>query len=172
MKKVLSIFLATVLCFCMVACGGEKPAETPVETPVETNDNYTQIGTSAYSVILPEGYAEGEDEFDEDQIAYYFKDDQSVDFDVYQWDKDGKYTLAEEAEFYANEYGVTAEAVEINGISGMKYTTKEIYEESEYTVANYMFEDEKSIIELCFWTVDTEEEYKAIEEILGTLKKN
>ena len=157
MKKVLSLILLVVLCFSLAACG---------------NDKYTQIGTSEFSIILPEGYAATEDDFDEDQIAYYFKDDQSIDFDVYQWDKEGKYTLKEEAEYFASEYNATAEEIEINGISSMKYISKEVFDDNEYTVVNYMFEDEKNIIELSFWTIDTEEEYKAVEEIIGTIKKN
>ena len=163
MKKVLSIILMAVLCLGMVACNGAGE---------EAVDNYTKIGTSEFSIIIPDGYAETEDDFDEDQIAYYFKDDQSIDFDVYQWDKEGKYTLKEEAEFFASEYDTTPEEVEINGISGMKYVSKETYEGKEYTVVNYMFEDEKSIIELVFWTIDTEEEYKAVDEIINTIKKN
>ena len=157
MKKILVFLLLVVLCFCMAACSGDK---------------YTKIGTSEFAIILPDGYAETEDEFDEDQIAYYFKDDQSIDFDVYQWDKEGKYNLKEEAEYFASEYNATAEEVEINGISGMKYISKEVFDDNEYTVINYMFEDEKSIVELSFWTIDTEEEYKAVEEIIGTIKKN
>ena len=131
-----------------------------------------KIWTSEYSIILPEGYDETEDEFDEDQIAYYFKDDQSIDFDVYQWDKEGKYTLKEEAAYFASEYNTTAEEIEINGISGMKYISKEVFDDNEYTVVNYMFEDEKSIIELSFWTIDTEEEYKAVDKIINTIKRN
>ena len=157
MKKILAFILLVVLCFCMVACSGNK---------------YTKIGTSEYSIILPAGYAATEDEFDEDQIAYYFKDAQSIDFDVYQWDKEGKYTLKEEAEYFASEYNATAEEIEINGISGMKYISKEVFDDNEYTVVNYMFEDEKSIVELSFWTIDTEEEYKAVDEIIGSIKKN
>ena len=164
MKKILAFILLVVLSLSLVACGGDKPAQM--------DDNYTQIGTSEFSIILPEGYAETEDDFEEDQIAYYFKDDQSIDFDVYLWDKEGKYTLNEEAEYFASEYNATAEEIEINGISGMKYISKEVFDDNEYTVANYMFEDEKSIIELSFWTIDTEEEYKAVDEIIGTIKKN
>ena len=164
MKKILAFVLLLVFCFSMAACTGSENATT--------SDEYTKIGTSQFSIILPEGYAMAEDDFDEDQIAYYFKDDESIDFDVYQWDKDGKYTLKEEAEFYAGEYEAVVEEVEINGIKVMKYVSSEIFDESEYTVVNYMFEDEKSIIELCFWTVDTEEEYKAVEEIINTIKKN
>ena len=42
----------------------------------------THLGTSAISIVLPEGYAEVGDNFDEDQVAYYYKDDKSIDFDV------------------------------------------------------------------------------------------
>ena len=157
MKKALAFILLIVLCLSMAACSGDK---------------YTQIGTSEFSIILPEGYVETEDDFEEDQIAYYFKDSESIDFDVYQWDKEGKYTLKEEAEYFAAEYNAVPEEVEFGGISGMKYVSKETFDGNEYTVLNYMFEDEKSIIELCFWTIETEEEYKAVDEIISTIKKN
>ena len=157
MKKLLALILIAVLCFSVVACGGNK---------------YTQIGSSDYSIILPEGYAATNDDYEEDQIAYYFKDVDSIDFDVYQWDKEGKYTLKEEAQYFAAEYNAVPEEIEINGINGMKYVSKETFDDNEYTVVNYMFEDEKNIIELCFWTIDTEEEYKAVDEIINTIKKN
>lgn len=54
----------------------------------------------------------------------------------------------------------------------MKYVSKELYEEHEYTVINYMFEDENSIIELSFWTIGSEEEYADVLEIIETIKKN
>ena len=157
MKKILAFILLVVFCSGMVACGG---------------DQYTKIGTSEFSIILPEGYVATDDDFEEDQIAYYFKDSESIDFDVYQWDKEGKYTLKEEAEYFAAEYNAVPEEVEFGGISGMKYVSKETFDENEYTVLNYMFEDEKSIIELCFWTIDTEKEYKSVDEIISTIKKN
>ena len=135
-----------------------------------SDENYTKIGTSDFSIIIPEGYVQTEDEFDEDQIAYYHKDDQSIDFDVYQWDKE--YTLEQEAEYFASQYDTTPVEVEINGIVGMKYISMEIYGEYEYTVVNYMFEDEDSIIELSFWTVGSEEEFAAVKEIIETIKKN
>lgn len=157
MKKKYFIFLLMLFCLIMTGC---------------SNKNYTKIGTSDFSIIIPEGYVQTDDEFDEDQIAYYHKDDQSIDFDVYQWDKESKYTLEEEAEYFASQYDTTPEKIEINGIVGMKYISKEIYGEYEYTVVNYMFEDEDSIIELSFWTVGSEKEYAAVKEIIETIKKN
>ena len=158
MKKITILTFILVLVLTFSACVSEaKP---------------TQLGTSDLSIVLPKGYAAAEDDFDEDQVAYYYKDDNSVDFDVYQWAKGDEYTLESEANTYAAEYGTTAEAVTVNGINGYKYVSSEDYEGETYTVLNYMFEDSTYIVELCFWTTDTAEEYKAVDEILNTLKKN
>ena len=156
MKKFSKFAFLLASVFALAACGGAKTI---------------QLGTSDFSIVLPEGYASVADDFAEDQVAYFYKDDNSVDFDVYQWVKDSEYTLEEEAQHYASQYDTTAEKIEINGIVGMKYVSQETYEEHEYTVVNYMFEDEDSIIELCFWTVGDEEEYAAISEIIKTIKK-
>ena len=137
-----------------------------------TPANQTQLGDTAYSIVLPEGYVSGEDEFAEDQIAYFYKDDESVDFDVYQWEKGEDFTLESEANHYAAEYGTTAEPVTVNGISGWKYVSVEDYEGLSYTVVNYMFEDDTYILEICFWTIDTEAEYEVVDGILKTLKKS
>ena len=158
MKK-LAIF-ALVLAFAMVlsACGNTvKP---------------TQLGSSDLSIVLPEGYALTEDDFDEDQVAYFYKDDKSIDFDVYQWEKGDRYTLESEANTYATEYGTTAVAVTVNGINGYRYISTEDFKGTTYAVVNYIFEDDVYLVELCFWTAGTAEEFTVIEEILNTLKKN
>ena len=160
MKKmtVLLLVLVSVLALTLSACGQDaKP---------------TKLGTSALSIVLPEGYAATDDEMDEDQIAYYYKDDASMDFDVYQWEKGNQYTLESEAQTYAAAYGAVAEPVTVNGLKGMKYVSQESYEGKDYTVVNYMFEDEVYIVELCFWTVGTAEEYAAVDAILNTIQKN
>ena len=157
MKKIAILTLVLVFVFSLVACGNTKP---------------TQLGTSDFSIVLPEGYASTEDDFDEDQVAYFYKDDNSIDFDVYQWAKGDEFTLASEANRWAAEYGSTAEAVTVNGIDGYKYVSIEDYEGETYTVVNYMFEDDTNIVEICFWTVNTDAEYKAVDEIINTLKKN
>ena len=158
MKKISILTFILVLALALSACGN--------------NAKTIRIGTSAFSIVLPEGYASVEDEMDEDQIAYYYKDDNSIDFDVYQWAKGDEYTLESEANHFATEYGTTAEAVTVNGIKGYKYVSSEEYEGNTYTVVNYMFEDDTNIVEICFWTVDSDAEYKAVDEIINTLKKN
>ena len=158
MKKIAILSLALVFVLALVACGN--------------NAKHTQLGTSDFSIVLPEGYALTEDDFDEDQVAYFYKDDNSIDFDVYQWEKGDEYTLESEANYFAAEYETTTEAVNINGINCMKYVSAEDYEGETYTVVNYMFEDDTNIVELCFWTVGNDAEYAAVDEIINTLKKN
>ena len=157
MKKIVILTLVLVSVLALAACGNAKP---------------TQLGTSAFSIVLPSGYASVEDDFDEDQVAYFFKDDDSVDFDVYQWKKGSEYTLEGEANAYATKYGTTAEAVTVNGLNGWKYVSIEDFEGKTYTVVNYMFEDDTYIVELCFWTDNSEAERAVINEIISTLKKN
>ena len=158
MKKITILTFILALVLTLSACVSEaKP---------------TQLGTSDLSIVLPKGYASAEDDLDEDQVAYYYKDDNSIDFDVYQWAKGDEYTLESEANHFAAEYGTTAEAVTVNGIKGYKYVSTEDYEGNTYTVVNYMFEDDTNIVEICFWTVDSDAEYKAVDEIINTLKKN
>ena len=94
MKKIVAIVLALLTVAALTACGGNNDKE----------NTETQLGTSAMSVVLPEGYAETEDDLDEDQVAYFFKDAESVDFDVYQWAKGNGYVLEEEAAYYAEWY--------------------------------------------------------------------
>ena len=157
MKKIAILTLVLILVLALAACGNTKP---------------TQLGTSDFTIVLPAGYASTEDDFDEDQVAYYYKDDNSIDFDVYQWEKGDEYTLESEVKYFAAEYGVAAEAVTVNGINGWKYVSAEDYEGNTYTVVNYMFEDDTCIVEICFWTVNTDAEYAAVDEIINTLKKN
>ena len=158
MKKIALLALALALVLALAACGN--------------NAKPTQLGTSDFTIVLPTGYAEAKDDMDEDQVAYFYKDDNSIDFDVYQWEKGDEYTLESEANYFAAEYGAVAEAVTVNGINGMKYVSAEDYEGNTYTVVNYMFEDDTYIVEICFWTIDTDAEYKAVDEIINTLKKN
>lgn len=156
MKKIAILTLALVLIFTLIACD-TKP---------------TQLGTSDFSIILPDGYKATEDDFDEDQVAYFYKDDSSIDFDVYQWEKGNQYTLESEAKYFAGEYNTTASAVTVNGINGWKYISTEAFDGKTYTVINYMFEDDTYIVEICFWTVGNDAENADVEEIINTLKKN
>ena len=157
MKKIALLALVLALVMSLAACANTKP---------------TQLGTSAFSIVLPAGYTSADDEMSEDQVAYFYKDDNSLDFDVYQWEKGDQYTLESEANYFAAEYGTTAEAVTINGIKAMKYVSMEEYEGITYTVINYMVEDDTYIVEISFWTNASEAEYEVVDNIINSLKKN
>ena len=109
MKKIALLAFALALVLALAACGN--------------NAKPTQLGTSDFTIVLPNGYASAKDDMDEDQVAYFYKDDNSIDFDVYQWEKGDQYTLESEANYFAAEYGAVAEAVTVNGINGMKYVS-------------------------------------------------
>ena len=156
MKKFAILTFVFVFVLALVACGNTK----------------TQLGTSSLYITLPQGYALTQDDFDEDQVAYFYKDDNSIDFDVYQWEKGTDFTLESEANFFAAEFDTTAEAITINGLKGYKYVSLEDYEGKTYHVVNYMFEDNTYIVEICFWTVNTDAELKSVNDIINTLKKN
>ena len=158
MKKITILTLLLALTLTLFACVNKT--------------NTTQLGTSAFFIDIPNGYASTEDDMDEDQVAYFYKDDKSIDFDVYQWEKGDQYTLESEANAFAALYGTVAKAVKVNGIDAMKYVSEEEYEGETYTVVNYMFEDDTYIVEICFWTIDTEAEYADVDAIINTLKKN
>ena len=128
MKKIAILTLVLSLVLALAACGNTNAAKP------------TQLGTSDFSIVLPAGYAAAKDDMDEDQVAYFYNDDNSIDFDVYQWEKGDEYTLESEANYFAAEYGTVAEAVTVNGINGMKYVSAEDYEGNTYTVVKYMFE--------------------------------
>ena len=157
MKKIALLALVLALVMSLAACANTKP---------------TQLGNSAFSIVIPDGYVVTEDDMSEDQIAFYHKDDNSMDFDVYQWEKGDQYTLESEANYFAAAYGTTAEAVTINGIKTMKYVSMEDYEGLTYTVINYLFEDDTYIVEISFWTNASEAEYDVVDSIINTLKKN
>lgn len=159
MKKIVILALALMMVLSLVACGG-------------SDKNTIKLGTSEFSIVLPDGYENTQEDYDENQVAYYYKDDNSIDFDVYQWAKDGNDTLDSEAQYYEEFFGTKPEIVDINGIRCYKYVSEEEYEGELYTLVSYMFENETAFLGICFWTVDTPEELSAVEEIISTLKKN
>ena len=160
MKNYKNLFYCLFLCFfmCTIFSCAMKKTE--------------KLGETSFSIILPKGYCLTEDEsLEEDQIAYYYKDDNSIDFDVYAWSKEN-YELKEEAEYFAAEFNSTATNFSINGNDGYLYISMEEFENKLWTVYNYLFEDDKNILELSFWTDGSEKEIRDVDTILSTLKKN
>ena len=135
----------------------------------ETQD--IDIGTTGYAISIPSDYYSGEvtkDDRKDDQIAYYKSDEHLMDFDVYQFGKDGM-SLGEYAKKEAEEYKADGvEEVKYNGIPMMLYYSQEEYEGEEYRVANYIFENFKDFTELSFW-LDGDDAEELVEQILFSI---
>ena len=47
MKKILALLLAIVLCFCMVACGNDQPANDEPAEPLDLTGTWTQVNSNS-----------------------------------------------------------------------------------------------------------------------------
>lgn len=129
-----------------------------------------QLGTSVYTVEIPASFTEGErteEDIRDDMVAYMRSDETLLDFDVYQFTKEGRpEKLAEYAEQEAAEYKAfeVKTGEQINGIDTAWYRAKEIYDGKEYSTLNYLFEDGDQYVEIAFWLdgENAEEEAMAI----------
>ena len=112
-----------------------------------------------------------EEDIRDDMVAYMRSAETLLDFDVYQFTKEGRpEKLVEYAEQEAAEYNafevVTGER--INGIDAAWYRARETYEGKEYTTLNYLFEDGNQYVEIAFW-LDGETAEAEAQEIISTL---
>ncbi|MBQ7587570.1 MAG: hypothetical protein IJT37_06035 [Lachnospiraceae bacterium] len=150
------------------AGGGSRSVSTD-----ETDHVVTEIalGTTGFNISIPSDYYSGEvtkDDRKDDQIAYYKSDEHLMDFDVYQFGKDGM-TLEEYAKKEAKEYKADGvEEVTYNGISMMLYYSQEEYDGESYRVANYIFENDDDFAELSFW-LDGDDAEELVEQILFSI---
>ena len=133
-----------------------------------------EIGTSGFMISIPSDYYEGEvtrEDKKDDQIAYFRSDDHLMDFDVYQFDKEGM-TLEEYAAKEAREYNADkVEDAGFNGVNMKLYYSQEEYEGKSYPVANYIFENDTDFTELSFW-LDGEDAEDLVRQILFSIYYN
>ena len=133
-----------------------------------------QLGTSGYFIVIPDSYTYGElteEDIADDMVAYMLSPDSLLDFDIYQFSKEGyPDTLTEFVMQEAEEYGAFSigPQMEINGIPAGMYMAKETYEDKEYTTATYAFEDGGQYVEIVFW-LDGEEAVNEATEIIYSL---
>ena len=159
--------------------GGSNPDENEVpEEGDEQNTSQTrvlQLGTSVYTIEIPSGYREGElteEEIRDDMVAYLRSPDTLLDFDVYQFSKEGyPEDLAEYAGQEAAEYESAFDVVtdlDINGIDAASYRAREIYDGQEYETLTYILDGGNEFVEVVFWLDGEEAEIQA-QEIIGSL---
>lgn len=138
----------------------EEAEEAEDEGEAETDGTYAlQLGTSAFYMNVPEGFVPGEmteEDIADDQVGYYYSSSTLLDFDVYQFKREGDYPdqLEEYVEWEAIGYEGVSELVtngEINGVPAGWYRTVEQYEEAEYNTVTYVLEDGDDFVEVVFW---------------------
>ena len=117
-----------------------------------------QLGDSPFTLDVPEDFVTGgmtlADE-DEDFMDYYCSEATDLDFDVYQFGKEGlPQTLAEYAQQEALEYAAEDAQVtvdEINGVPAAWYRAVEEDEGVQYDTLTYILDAGDSYVEVVFW---------------------
>ena len=146
------------------------------DNAAQTETRVLQLGTSAFSVTIPSYFIEGEvtdEDRADDVVAYYRSDDTLMDFDVYQFSKEGyadtlaEFVTAEAADYNASEVVTDAE---INGIAVGYYRSVEESDGTEYNVITYALEDGDEYVEVVFWLDGDTAEAEA-DAIINTLAK-
>ena len=130
------------------------------------------IGTTGYYIVVPADYVPGEvtkEEQQDDMIAYYRSDRHAMDFDIYQFARNGR-TLEEYAAAEAVQYGANGtDTVEYNGVPLVFYVSHEQHDGVEYRVASFLFTAGDDFGELVFWLDGGEEAAELTEQILSTI---
>ncbi len=153
---------------------GDPSAMTAGNDSLRAGKQLLRLGTSGYAIVVDESFEAGElteEDIADDMVAYFRSPNTLLDFDVYQFSKEGyPETIAEFVRQEAKEYDawIIAEDMEINGIPGGMYKTTETYDGKEYSTATYVLEDGDQYVEITFWLDGEEAEFEAM-EIIGTL---
>ena len=149
--------------------GQEASAILNTLSEVQTFD--LQLGTLPFCLSVPVGYRLDEEETVGDrQLWYYLSDNSPLDFDVYQWKKDGD-TLEKYAIEEAGKY--EAEHVDYRTVNDIFLAYYYSYEEDEgrmYSVINYLFEDGDQFMKVSFW-LDGEIAVRQADRIASTLRR-
>ena len=149
--------------------GQEASAILNTLSEVQTFD--LQLGTLPFCLSVPVGYRLDEEETVGDrQLWYYLSDNSPLDFDVYQWKKDGD-TLEKYAIEEAGKY--EAEHVDYRTVNDIFLAYYYSYEEDEgrmYSVINYLFEDGDQFMKVSFW-LDGEIAVRQADRIVSTLRR-
>jgi hypothetical protein len=116
-----------------------------------------------------------QEDVEDDQVAYYYSNDTLLDFDVYQFSKDGyPDALADYVEDEISGYNEVTDLVtdgEINGIPAAWYRTVEEYQDVAFNTITYILDGGNEYVEVVFWldgdTADDEADF-----IIRTLSRD
>lgn len=161
MKKIVALLLCL---FMFAVCAVAETAETKT----------FQLGNSPYTIEIDRSFGEGErseDDIADDMVAYMFSPRTLLDFDVYQFNKEGypevlaDFTAQEADEYEASEIVTDAE---INGIAVAWYRAVEPYDDAHYNTLTYIIENGDEYIEVAFW-LDGDNAEEQAQAIINTL---
>ena len=143
------------------------------EAEIADEGNVITLGTSSLKIALPFVYMKGEitiEDTEENQVAYYYSEECTVDFDVYQWAKAEGETLADAVTEEAAEYEAEAGITEINGFEVAYYTATEESEGTDYNTVTFIVEDGNDFVEIVFW-LDGENATDIVDAIIGSIAR-
>lgn len=137
-----------------------------------------RLGTSPFTMVVPASFTEGEvtpEESEDDMVAYYYSPETLLDFDIYQFNKDGyPNDLAVYAQEEASGYNSISELTvdgEINGIPAAWYRTVEEYKGTEFNTLTYIMDAGDEYVEVVFW-LDGENAGAEADAIIRTLSED
>jgi len=137
-----------------------------------------RLGSSPFTLTVPTGFVEGEmtqEDIEDDQVAYWYSNDTLLDFDVYQFSKDGyPDALAVYVEDEISGYNEVTDLVtdgEVNGIPVARYRTVEEYQDVAFNTLTYILDGGDEYVEVVFWLDGDTAEAEA-EDIIRTLKRD
>lgn len=136
-----------------------------------------RLGTSPFTMVVPASFTEGEvtpEESEDDMVSYYYSPETMLDFDIYQFNKDGyPNDLAVYVQEEAGGYNSVSELVtdgEINGIPAAWYRTVEAYKDTEFNTLTYILDAGDEYVEVVFW-LDGENANAEADAIIRTLSE-
>ncbi len=135
---------------------------------------YVNLGSTDYRIGIPADYAEGElteEDIADDMKAYWRSESNPMDFDVYQFPREGQ-TYLEYARSEAADYGVAEDDVEdwqINGIDMAKYNSSEEYDGNTFPCVTWTWEAGDDFLQIVFW-LDGEGAEDLADEIMFSIE--
>ena len=137
-----------------------------------------RLGSSPFTLTVPAGFVEGEmtqEDIEDDQVAYWYSNDTLLDFDVYQFSKDGyPDALAVFVEDEISGYNEVTDLVkdgEVNGIPAARYRTVEEYQDVAFNTLTYILDGGNEYVEVVFW-LDGDTADAEADAIIRTLKRD
>lgn len=114
-----------------------------------------RLGVSIFYVNIPNSYSRGTvtaEDVAKGMVGYYLSEESTLDFDVYQFSKEGLPTALEDyAAAAAAEYEAVATVGQINGIAVASFDAEQDYNGESYSTRTYILDTGTGYIVVTFW---------------------